>query len=58
MFEVLQTYFSPSTRIGGPAMRKSRDGAVVTPPQPYLTWLLALEVAVARRSMRKPWTGL
>jgi hypothetical protein len=45
MFEVLQTYFSPSTRIGGPATRKSRDGAVVTPPQPYLTWLLAFFVA-------------
>jgi hypothetical protein len=45
MFEVLQTYFSPSTRIGGPATRKSRDGVVVTPPKPYLTWLLAFFVA-------------
>jgi phosphatidylinositol glycan class V len=45
MFEVLQTYFSPSTRIGGPATRKSKNGAVVSPPKPYLTWLLAFFVA-------------
>ena len=45
MFEVLQTYFSPSTRIGGPASRKLKNGGVSTPPKPYLTWLLAFFVA-------------
>ena len=45
MFEVLQTYFSPSTRIGGPASRKLKHGGVSTPPKPYLTWLLAFFVA-------------
>lgn len=41
MFEVLQTYFSPSTRIGGPAMKKLKDGGA---SKPYLTWLLAFFV--------------
>lgn len=45
MFEVIQTYFSPSTRIGGPATRKLKDGGANTPPKPYLTWLLAFFVA-------------
>ncbi|GAB7327552.1 hypothetical protein MBLNU13_g11414t1 [Cladosporium sp. NU13] len=42
MFEVLQTYFSPSTRIGGPAMKKLKDGSA---PKPYFIWLLAFFVA-------------
>lgn len=45
MFEVIRTYFSPSTRIGGPATRKLKDGGTNTPPKPYLTWLLAFFVA-------------
>ena len=42
MFEVLRTYFSPSTRIGGPAMKKLKDDGA---SKPYLTWLLAFFVA-------------
>lgn len=42
MFEVLQTYFSPSTRIGRPAMKKLKDDGA---SKPYLTWLLAFFVA-------------
>jgi hypothetical protein len=42
MFEVLQTYFSPSTRIGGPAMKKLKDDGA---SKPYLTWLLVFFVA-------------
>ena len=45
MFEVLQTYFSPSTRIGGPATRKLKNGPANPPSKPYLTWLLAFFVA-------------
>jgi phosphatidylinositol glycan class V len=45
MFEVLRTYFSPSTRIGGPATRKIKSSGISTPPKPYLTWLLAFFVA-------------
>jgi hypothetical protein len=41
MFEVLKTYFSPSTRIGGPATRKLKNSTVSTPTKPYLSWLLA-----------------
>ena len=42
MFDVLQTYFSPSTRIGRPAMKKLKDGSA---SKPYLTWLLAFFAA-------------
>lgn len=42
MFEVLRTYFSPSTRIGRPAMKKLKDDAA---SKPHLTWLLAFFVA-------------
>ena len=42
MFEVLQTYFSPSTRIGRPAMQKLKDGSA---SKPYFAWLLAFFVA-------------
>ena len=42
MFDVLQTYFSPSTRIGRPAMKKLKDGSA---SKPYLAWLLAFFAA-------------
>lgn len=37
---ILKTYTS-STRIGGPAVRKSRQRDIEALPKPYLTWLLA-----------------
>lgn len=42
MFDVLQTYFSPSTRIGRPAMKKLKDAGAA---KPYFTWLLAFFAA-------------
>lgn len=45
MFEVIKTYLSPSTRIGGPAERKLKNGDANVAPKPYLTWLLAFFVA-------------
>lgn len=42
MFEVLQTYFSPSTRIGRPAMKKLKDAGA---SKPYFAWLLAFFAA-------------
>lgn len=42
--DVLKTYTSP-TRIGGPASKKSRQGAATSPPKPYTTWLLAFFAA-------------
>ena len=45
MFEVIKTYFSSSTRIGGPATRKSKsDGATVI-PKPFFAWLLTFFAA-------------
>lgn len=42
--DVLKTYISP-TRIGGPAVRKSKQQTLSSPTKPYLTWLLAFFAA-------------